>query len=101
MSAVTVSGAAIEKKQSCAATCGSVCYTQGEIDDAVSQGYGYHEDGQTVGTSAGAACLPVPPLLPNTQDKRAQLSVCFWRNNTKQNTERKKTPQKTLKNANC
>ncbi|KAI0911461.1 guanine specific ribonuclease N1 [Ustulina deusta] len=50
VSAVTVSGAAIEKKQSCAATCGSVCYTQGEIDDAVSQGYGYHEDGQTVGS---------------------------------------------------
>ncbi|KAI0097597.1 guanine specific ribonuclease N1 [Nemania sp. FL0031] len=51
VSAVTVSGAAIEKKQSCAKTCGSVCYTQSAIDDAVQQGYGYYEDGETVGSN--------------------------------------------------
>ncbi|KAI0405351.1 guanine specific ribonuclease N1 [Xylaria palmicola] len=51
VSAVTVSGAAIEKRQSCAKTCGTVCYTQADIDEAVAQGYGYHEDGETVGSN--------------------------------------------------
>ncbi|KAJ2989023.1 hypothetical protein NUW58_g3678 [Xylaria curta] len=51
VSAVTVSGAAIEKKQSCAKTCGNVCYTQGDINEAVAQGFEYHEEGQTVGSN--------------------------------------------------
>ncbi|KAI1122910.1 guanine specific ribonuclease N1 [Nemania abortiva] len=51
VSAVTVSGAVIEKKQSCAKTCGSVCYTQSDLDTAVEQGYGYYEDGETVGSN--------------------------------------------------
>ncbi|KAI0481499.1 guanine specific ribonuclease N1 [Xylaria cf. heliscus] len=50
ISAVTVSGAAVETRQSCAKTCGNVCYTQSDLDDAVSQGYGYYEDGETVGS---------------------------------------------------
>ncbi|KAI0200709.1 guanine specific ribonuclease N1 [Astrocystis sublimbata] len=51
ISAVTVSGAAIEKKQSCAKTCGDVCYSQSDLDAAVSQGYGYQEDGEQVGSN--------------------------------------------------
>ncbi|KAI0527871.1 guanine specific ribonuclease N1 [Xylaria bambusicola] len=46
-----VSGAAIEKKQSCAKTCGSVCYSQGDLDAAVSQGYEYYSDDTTVGSN--------------------------------------------------
>ncbi|KAI1752443.1 guanine specific ribonuclease N1 [Xylaria castorea] len=48
ISAVTVSGAAVQR-QSCATTCGTVCYTQSEIDQAVNQGYGYYQDDETVG----------------------------------------------------
>ncbi|KAI0455676.1 guanine specific ribonuclease N1 [Xylaria acuta] len=51
MSAVTVSGATLERRQSCAKTCGTVCYTQSDIDDAVAQGYGYYEDSETVGSN--------------------------------------------------
>ncbi|KAI1367737.1 guanine specific ribonuclease N1 [Xylaria arbuscula] len=46
-----VSGAAIEKKQSCAATCGSACYSQSALDAAVDQGYGYYSDDTTVGSN--------------------------------------------------
>ncbi|KAI0816393.1 guanine specific ribonuclease N1 [Xylaria sp. FL0064] len=45
-----VSGAVIEKKETCVKTCGSVCYYQSDIDEAVSQGYGYFQDGETVGS---------------------------------------------------
>ncbi|KAF2969249.1 hypothetical protein GQX73_g4370 [Xylaria multiplex] len=51
LSAVTVSGVAIERKQSCAKTCGTVCYAQADLDEAVSQGYGYYEDNETVGSN--------------------------------------------------
>ncbi|KAI0878388.1 guanine specific ribonuclease N1 [Hypoxylon argillaceum] len=52
VSAVTVSGAAVNKKPSCAKTCGTVCYTQSDISKAVSQGYGYYEDHKTVGSDS-------------------------------------------------
>ncbi|RWA05344.1 hypothetical protein EKO27_g9757 [Xylaria grammica] len=51
VSAVTVSAIAIEKKQSCAKTCGEVCYAEAAIDEAVEQGYGYYEDNETVGSN--------------------------------------------------
>ncbi|OTA66825.1 ribonuclease-domain-containing protein [Hypoxylon sp. EC38] len=55
ISAVQVSAVAIEKAtarqdQTCVATCGSVCYWQEDIDEAVQQGYGYYQKGQTVGS---------------------------------------------------
>ncbi|RYC55198.1 hypothetical protein CHU98_g11010 [Xylaria longipes] len=51
ISAVTVSGAAVGRRQSCAYTCGDNCYTQSNIDDAVTKGYGYQQDGETVGSN--------------------------------------------------
>ncbi|KAJ8123188.1 hypothetical protein ONZ43_g802 [Nemania bipapillata] len=48
---VTVSGAVIEQKKSCAKTCGKSCYTQSDIEAAVSQGYGYYEDDKAVGSN--------------------------------------------------
>lgn len=36
-------------QRQCAETCGSTCYSQDDIDAAVEQGYGYYEDGTTVG----------------------------------------------------
>ncbi|KAH8161922.1 hypothetical protein CIB48_g6342 [Xylaria polymorpha] len=51
ISAVTVSGATIEMRQ-CAASCGNVCYSQSDLDQAVSQGFGYFENGQAVGSGS-------------------------------------------------
>ena len=34
----------------CAETCGSTCYSQDDINAAVQQGYGYYDDGTTVGS---------------------------------------------------
>ncbi|KAI0835609.1 ribonuclease-domain-containing protein [Hypoxylon sp. FL0890] len=55
VSAVRVSALVIEQvaprqDQTCVATCGSVCYWQEDIDAAVKQGYGYYQEGQTVGS---------------------------------------------------
>lgn len=36
-------------QRQCAETCGSTCYSQDDINAAVQQGYGYYEDGTTVG----------------------------------------------------
>ncbi|KAI0901693.1 ribonuclease-domain-containing protein [Annulohypoxylon nitens] len=50
--AAVASAVAISERQSqdCVATCGSVCYWQSDIDAAVKQGYGYYQNGQTVGS---------------------------------------------------
>ena len=37
-------------QRQCAETCGSTCYSQADINAAVQQGYGYYEDGTTVGS---------------------------------------------------
>lgn len=41
----------LEGRTACAYTCGSVCYYQSDVDEAVAQGYGYYEDGQQVGSN--------------------------------------------------
>ncbi|KAI1486129.1 guanyl-specific ribonuclease T1 [Biscogniauxia mediterranea] len=49
-----VSGSAspdYNKRQSCVATCGTVCYWQEDIDEAVAAGYKLHQEGQTVGSN--------------------------------------------------
>ncbi|CAN8106508.1 unnamed protein product [Discula destructiva] len=35
----------------CAYTCGSVCYWQSDVDEAVAQGYNYYKSGQQVGSN--------------------------------------------------
>ncbi|KAK1762725.1 Ribonuclease/ribotoxin [Phialemonium atrogriseum] len=47
---VTASGAVIplEERASCVYTCGSVCYWQSDIDDALAKGYSLHQSGATV-----------------------------------------------------
>ncbi|KAM0796147.1 guanyl-specific ribonuclease T1 [Usnea florida] len=47
-----VSTRANTAKRQCAETCGSTCYSQDDINAAVQQGYGYYEDGTTVGNDA-------------------------------------------------
>lgn len=37
-------------QRQCAETCGDTCYSQDDINAAVQQGYGYYEDGTTVGS---------------------------------------------------
>ncbi|KAI3337006.1 ribonuclease-domain-containing protein [Xylariaceae sp. AK1471] len=57
LSAVTVSvlatavdvGVGVDKRQSCVYTCGTVCYWQEDIDEAVTQGYGYYKADTQVG----------------------------------------------------
>ncbi|KAK8117752.1 uncharacterized protein PG998_006033 [Apiospora kogelbergensis] len=39
-----------ERDQSCAYTCGSNCYQQKDIDQAVKTGYGLHQQAQTLGS---------------------------------------------------
>ncbi|KAL1870001.1 hypothetical protein VTK73DRAFT_2844 [Phialemonium thermophilum] len=39
-----------EKRASCVYTCGSVCYWQSDIDDALQKGYSLLESGQTLGS---------------------------------------------------
>jgi len=38
------------KRESCAETCGSVCYFQSTIDDAVDEGYSLYQSGKTEGS---------------------------------------------------
>ena len=40
----------LAKRQSCAATCGDVCYYQSTIDAAVNEGYSLYESGETEGS---------------------------------------------------
>ncbi|KAL7626790.1 hypothetical protein AAE478_003564 [Parahypoxylon ruwenzoriense] len=56
LAAVSVSALAVEKitsrqSQTCVATCGSTCYWQEDIDEALQKGYSLHEAGQTVGSN--------------------------------------------------
>ncbi|KAI1397367.1 hypothetical protein F4819DRAFT_499556 [Hypoxylon fuscum] len=56
LAAVSVSALAVEKiaprqDQTCVATCGSQCYWQEDIDEAVKQGYGLYQSGKTVGSN--------------------------------------------------
>ncbi|KAJ9130530.1 hypothetical protein NKR23_g12151 [Pleurostoma richardsiae] len=48
--AVGVSGAAIslEERATCVYTCGSVCYWQSDIDDALAKGYSLYQSGSTL-----------------------------------------------------
>lgn len=48
---VTVSAAAIDlqKKATCVYHCGSVCYWQSDIDDALAKGYSLYKSGSTLG----------------------------------------------------
>lgn len=41
----------LQDRETCAYTCGTVCYWQSDVDDAVAQGYGYYKDGQQVGSN--------------------------------------------------
>lgn len=41
----------VSDRATCAYTCGTVCYWQSDVDEAVAQGYGYYVDGQQVGSN--------------------------------------------------
>ncbi|KAL9110096.1 MAG: hypothetical protein Q9227_005289 [Pyrenula ochraceoflavens] len=41
-------------RQSCVDTCGSVCYWQSDIDDALQKGYSLEQSGGKAGTGSGA-----------------------------------------------
>ncbi|KAI1384854.1 ribonuclease-domain-containing protein [Hypoxylon trugodes] len=51
VSAVTVEKVRARQDQTCVATCGSVCYYQEDLDEAVKTGYGLHQQGKTVGSN--------------------------------------------------
>ncbi|KAK7960721.1 hypothetical protein PG988_011935 [Apiospora saccharicola] len=54
----------VEREQSCAYTCGSNCYQQKDIDQAVKTGYGLHQQSQTLGKQPACATrLSAPPPL--------------------------------------
>ncbi|KAK8015836.1 extracellular guanyl-specific ribonuclease RntA [Apiospora marii] len=61
----------VERDQSCAYTCGSNCYQQKDIDQAVKTGYGLHQQSQTLGKRPPAtAVLPSLVLsLKNSSSK--------------------------------
>ena len=42
---------ALAPRQSCAETCGTVCYYQTTIDNAVAEGYQLYQEGQTEGSN--------------------------------------------------
>ena len=46
---IELGSALIEARQSCAATCGQVCYYQSTLNNAVSDGYQLYQDGQEQG----------------------------------------------------
>ncbi|KAI8634700.1 ribonuclease-domain-containing protein [Xylariaceae sp. FL1651] len=52
VSAVTVSATVVDKRATCVYYCGSVCYWQEDIDEAVAQGYNYYKKGTTVGSDS-------------------------------------------------
>ncbi|EDU48451.1 guanyl-specific ribonuclease Pb1 [Pyrenophora tritici-repentis] len=45
------SAIAVEPRQSCYATCGTVCYTSAQVSAAVKAGYGYYNNGDEAGSS--------------------------------------------------
>ncbi|KAK7753476.1 hypothetical protein SLS62_004551 [Diatrype stigma] len=49
LSAWSVSAGAVQTREDCVATCGTVCYWQSDIDDAVAAGYKLFKAGDTVG----------------------------------------------------
>ncbi|KAI1375850.1 hypothetical protein F4677DRAFT_102775 [Hypoxylon crocopeplum] len=51
VSALVVKKVVTRQDQTCVATCGSVCYWQEDIDEAVKQGYGLYQSGDTVGSN--------------------------------------------------
>ncbi|KAH9900434.1 ribonuclease-domain-containing protein [Xylariomycetidae sp. FL2044] len=46
---VSVNAEKVEARQECVYTCGSVCYWQEDIDEAVDAGYSLYESGDTLG----------------------------------------------------
>ncbi|KAK8108904.1 ribonuclease-domain-containing protein [Apiospora sp. TS-2023a] len=54
----------VERDQSCAYTCGSNCYQQKDIDQAVKTGYGLHQQSQTLVTDQ---CAPRIPYLGSSK----------------------------------
>ncbi|RYP66438.1 hypothetical protein DL771_007767 [Monosporascus sp. 5C6A] len=51
LSALNASAGPIEQRQACVATCGSICYWQKSVDEAVDAGYELHQAGETVGNN--------------------------------------------------
>ncbi|KXJ94592.1 putative extracellular guanyl-specific ribonuclease T1 [Microdochium bolleyi] len=51
LSVVSVAAGPIEIRQNCQYTCGSVCYSSGAINAAVTQGYKYYQNNQQVGSN--------------------------------------------------
>jgi hypothetical protein len=60
--AVGVSGAAIslEERATCVYTCGSVCYWQSDIDDALAKGYSLYQSGSTLSKHLSAPRTTLP-----------------------------------------
>ncbi|KAI1085602.1 hypothetical protein F5B20DRAFT_575110 [Whalleya microplaca] len=50
-SVLAVEKIAVRQDQTCVATCGTVCYWQEDIDEAVAAGYKLHQSGSTVGSN--------------------------------------------------
>jgi len=48
---VPTEDAAVEARQSCYSTCGSVCYTSAQVNAALKAGYGYYTSGDEAGSS--------------------------------------------------
>jgi hypothetical protein len=75
---VTVSATAVDtdvdvdKRQTCAYTCGTVCYWQEDLDEAVTQGYGYYKDDTQVGRSR--RCLD--PRSRRGEEKLSLQNLC-------------------------
>jgi hypothetical protein len=49
MFAMIVSATPVDKRELCVYICGTVCYWQEDIDEAVTQGYNYYNYDTTVG----------------------------------------------------
>ncbi|KAK8091731.1 guanyl-specific ribonuclease [Apiospora hydei] len=65
----------IARDQSCAYTCGSNCYQQKDIDQAVKTGYGLHQQSQTLGKRA--PFLPLPSASRDQEfDRCAPARFC-------------------------
>lgn len=54
----------VQRDQSCAYTCGSNCYQQKDIDQAVKTGYGLHQQSQTLGKQSPAIAMLSSLVLP-------------------------------------
>ncbi|EMR69106.1 hypothetical protein MGN70_008390 [Eutypa lata] len=51
LSALSVSAGPVERRQECVATCGTTCYWQTSVDEAVDAGYDLFQSGDTVGSN--------------------------------------------------